>query len=285
MSKILEIPRITNELPVFFRKPNGMMIHGDNNPSNNMILADNGEIQVGGRIGIYLLPMSLDNVNNKYVFGIDTDTNDWNMHLCLGLVDSSQLAEGESITDLYDVTISILPDTEEHTEAGPIVFTLTNVDGDLHLIDEENVLDVISGDTITKLGVTDDKIIGYQNIQRVSQYLEQLNIPNNLGKFQIVFNAVRKFEIDEQTPELTLSFNVEVQPKAMTPAIEALIVDDNYFNHHLMGRLLNNGEFVSAENFHQFKQEFVGNGLLRDIEDFTLRDEFLTDLEIPEELE
>ena len=53
-----------------------------------------------------------------------------------------------------------------------------------------------------------------------------------------------------------------------------IIEQEHNFNYHKMGRLIKKDEEIEPDNFEQFKQEFVGNGLFRSKNDLQLRETF-----------
>lgn len=178
---------------------NGNMINGQGNPSTDLTMAQNGELELALGARIYRNAVTIAPVDGHYDLTI-SDDGDWNWPLSLTI-----LQDGAAVTDLYDVTLRAASvDT-----GSEIVFKLSrDEEGVFHFINEALGLDIL--DSV----YTDDGSV-VQNIQRFTFYKEFLGeVETNaagapIGNFVIGMTGVRREGLVEPVNvEITVSVAV-----------------------------------------------------------------------------
>ncbi len=166
-------------------KPDGTLVHSSGNPATDMTVVTNGELTLASSARKYQSGQTVAPVDNLYTIALD-GTEDWSFPYSLALTNAP---EGTKVTDLYDVTLSMIAQDVD----GSIDYTLTwdDVNGIYHLINTDLELDIDDNTTIM-----DGK--GLQNIQRMRFYATELGVTelnesgSTLGNFRIRITATRK---------------------------------------------------------------------------------------------
>lgn len=188
-----------------FKKANGTLLNGSGNDANNMMVATNGEIEIGARCSRFRIPPSHEPIDGVYYFVLK-QSEDWNFPYNVGLLgDAAQYC----LADLYDVTATIrMPGGHE------IVWKLHKIDDVLHFKTDDGSIDIIDNNT-------DENLSFMQNIQRLNWYttpgdeygLTYNEFESPLGDYEIEFKAVRKFG-DVEPVVLVIKANVQLEQPA-----------------------------------------------------------------------
>ena len=202
LSIIVEDPEPeSGQVPTAFESAPGVLLVGEGNPSTDLYLVDNGEIQIGGAIRLYNDTAALPHTAGAYDIELE-DTQDWNFIICLGLLDTRN---DTRISDLYDAGVRLI----HHGNLRSIDFRLewNTATNQYDLVNDEFNLRITDGVTAGSGRV-------YQEIQRVRFYAEELEIETlntagaPLGLFDLQFYANRR-QGGVGPLALTLTGNVE----------------------------------------------------------------------------
>lgn len=164
------------------------LLHGSGNPSDNMVVASNGEISLAGACRVYRSSTAFapeDGVYSINVFESEDKTKkDWTFVYSVALDNDTN---GSLITDLYDVSIIV-----ENMDTGRrMVYPLTFADGKFVMYDA--VRDIrIDDNTVGR----DGRVM--QNVQRITFYAEKMHAEigelsgSPIGSYMFKIRAVRK---------------------------------------------------------------------------------------------
>lgn len=165
-------------------KYDGTLVIGEGNPSTNLIVASNGEIEVAGGARLYKVVQTFPSVDGKYILNIGEHA-DWNLPYSFNLFDTRN---GDKLTDLYDCSLKIVA-----PGGGVLNFKLVRRYGRLHFVDSANELIIDDVNTYNE-----DQTL-YQDVQRVTFYKGKLGstLPVNAagspyGSYDVEIKAVRK---------------------------------------------------------------------------------------------
>lgn len=169
-------------------KPNGTLIHGSGNSAQQMIVANNGEIEIAGatrfyRAGEVIVPDGTYQYSANVQSSKDKTVKDWTWVYSLALINTKN---SKCITDLYDVTMTVIGE-----ELDTLSFHGEYRDGVFHFVNEEHGLDISDNTTDSFGGLV-------QNIQRVTFYKELLKARIGvssgapIGSFDFEIRAERK---------------------------------------------------------------------------------------------
>ncbi len=185
-------------------KEDGTLVVGTGNPAGEMVIAENGELQLALGARRYRDLALIEPVGYDYDIQLDAG-GDWNFPFSALLINDE---EAEYITDLYDVKLTI----KAVETGGELVFALERGEGQYHWVNKELNLDIndsASNDTGTLV----------QNIQRVKFYVDHLpGVTVNedgtpVGEFKLELSARR---INTIMTRLAVSINVKVT-EALVP--------------------------------------------------------------------
>lgn len=174
-----------------FQTDDGMLLTGTNNPSGDLILTNNGEIQLGGTMRIYLDPAALEQPTPGHFDIVLEGDQDWNFTMVYGLIDTRN---GDRLHDLYDLGLKVTAvDTGQELD---FELVWDSASQSYHFNDDNHSLNITDG-------VTNAAATAYQDMQRLVFYKDELQITNlsaagvPLGDFTFEFHATRKLEGSE----------------------------------------------------------------------------------------
>lgn len=190
---------IEGELTVKGQKPDGTMLNGSGNPSGDMTVASNGEIELAVGARVWKSKDTIAPESGHYEIEIGQD-GDWNWPFSVAL-----LEEDRPVTDLYDVTL-----TATSVETGSTLEFNLSRDGEgvYHFADTEHDLDIVDSVQTESGSVV-------QNIQRMTFYKDQLgemtlnHLGTPIGEFMIGLSARRRDGLAEVV-EVSITVNVTV---------------------------------------------------------------------------
>ncbi len=198
-------------------KPNNtQLLISSGNPSEQMIVARNGEAELAGacryyRNGTIIAPTLVNGVQSYSINVQDSPFNglkDWTWVYSLALVNTKN---GQALTDVYDVTMTVRAPT------GELIFVGSYKDSKFHMIDEEHDLD-IDDNLVTPGGQVT------QNIQRVRFYGAELgdvelgaNSKSPVGTYTFELRANRKIG---DAPDLVCTWRAVVVDELPPPPPE-----------------------------------------------------------------
>ncbi len=177
-------------------KSDGTLWYGNDLSAAKMLTATNGEIELAASVRMVGLSMVFGPQSGDYVVDINAN-GDWVVPYSIQLVDTRN---GEKITDLYDVTLSV----EAAQSGGVLDFELQRLYGRLILKDTDNNL------TVDNASAYPESQALYQSELRVADYQSKLgsltrndsNIP--YGTFTVTLTATRK---TGSLPDVSISFD------------------------------------------------------------------------------
>lgn len=176
----------STEIHQDFQTESGHMLTGSSNPVSDVVLYDNGEIQIGGGVRYYRDGKTFaPGRRNTYRVQLD-EAKDWNFLLVANLLSD---VNGSRIDELYDVTFTV------HAPNGQLA---------LRLVWDEDTQSFHMPIGGTDLAITDGTTIqdglALQEIQRLTFYTELLGeLRKNdagapLGEFEFEYTAIRKVD-------------------------------------------------------------------------------------------
>lgn len=191
-----------------FLKSNGTLITGSGNPSGEMIVVTNGEVEVAARAGYYRDVTLVAPVDNVYNITLKDD-QDWNVPFNVGLINNVE----KSIAEIYDVSLTLTMPNDMKVE-----LFLEEIEGALHLKNSDGSIDIIDSSH-------DEANSFVQNIQRLSFLLTPETAPEiefngagaPLGTYRFDLKATRKIG---SYPEVKVSFTVEARLEEVDPIEE-----------------------------------------------------------------
>ena len=183
---------LENFIPVYrlgqpsakFLNSNGRLLHGSGNPSDNMLIGTNGEIEIAVATRYYKNTTTFTPVEGVYEVPL-THSQDWTIVFSIGLVNT----DSESVADRYDVTASF-----EMPGGHAFNLRLHEINGQLHFATEDfSTINIID----SNVGPNNSF---FQNIQRLNWFTEpgdQYGLTYNdfgspLGEYTVTFTATRK---------------------------------------------------------------------------------------------
>lgn len=190
-----------------FLAPNGRLIHGTGNRSENMVTASNGEIAMCGAVRWHRDPTIISNTDGKFSLVASENpsssgSKDWTIVFGVALADTRN---GEVLTDLYDVTLDIV-NTDRNSALNLTAHYVAPSDMML-LADDRIGLEITDNDT----GGNGHLLM---NIQRVTFYAQQLSAVKGqsskvpVGNYEFTLTAKRRAG---NAPDVVLSWSAAVE--------------------------------------------------------------------------
>jgi len=184
---------------------------GTGNPADNMVVVNNGELELAAAIRFYRVIQTFESQEGVYAIDLEDSTfatkKDWAWVFSMLLLNE---VNGNNITDLYDLTMTI-----EAPNGELLRFNGNFNNGTFHLVSDDAVLDIV-----------DSYTTGYgnicQNIQRVTFYVDQLpgtELGGNgspIGTYTIEIRAERK---RGDVEPLVLTLTAEVTDSKEAPVV------------------------------------------------------------------
>lgn len=182
------------------RKTDGTLFKGEGHTAEQMYVASNGEIEVGGAARLLNYSQGIPAVGGTYTLNI-ADQGDWSVPFSFALLDTRN---GDHITDLYDCTVKITV-----VESNAVLnFLLKRQYGKLAMVDAANVL------TVEDPATHNDAQTLYQDITRTTFYKNKLGslslnaAGSPYGQFNVELKAVPK---DVGLDPVVVAFTVDVE--------------------------------------------------------------------------